>query len=153
MGVDVKGFNPDVLGVYASQDARGKKSVVVLNKNPRNATALSLSGLPSGDYFFRHFGGGAGVAKWQVSYNHSHGIVSSDYDCSPPRGCKATTLSYPPTRLYSFSRSNDRPILIYTQCMLWIPKRLLLCYRNAYILESFDLGVCAPIFVVKAIPL
>ena len=68
IAIDSKEVNPDVLGVYASQDVRGKNSVVVVNKDPRNATAISLAGLPPGDYFFRHFGGGAGVAKWQVRH-------------------------------------------------------------------------------------
>lgn len=63
--VDSKEFNPDVLGVYASQDTKGKHSIVIVNKNPRNATAVYLSGLPTGDYFFRHFGGSSGIAKWQ----------------------------------------------------------------------------------------
>ena len=66
--VDSKEFNPDVLGVYASQDTKGKYSIVIVNKNPRNATAVYLSGLPTGDYFFRHFGGSSGIAKWQETW-------------------------------------------------------------------------------------
>ncbi|KAH6918404.1 glycoside hydrolase family 44-domain-containing protein [Coprinopsis sp. MPI-PUGE-AT-0042] len=65
VGIDSNQFSPDLLGIYASLDSRGKNSVVILNKNPRNATAISLSGLPAGDYFFRHFGGTSGIAKWQ----------------------------------------------------------------------------------------
>lgn len=66
--VNISNFNPDVLGVYASSSSTtGKKSVVIVNKDPSNPVGLSLSSVPEGEYILRHFGGLAGVAKWQVS--------------------------------------------------------------------------------------
>jgi hypothetical protein len=58
----------DILGVYASTDENKKVTMVVINKDviPHN---LAISNIPAGKYFLRHFGGAAGVAKWQVS-NH-----------------------------------------------------------------------------------
>jgi hypothetical protein len=63
--------NEDVLGVYASTTDGKKPTLVIVNKDvvPVN---LALSNIPAGKYFIRHFGGAAGVAKWQVSpYEHS----------------------------------------------------------------------------------
>lgn len=58
--------SPDVLGVYASTSDGEKVSIVIVNKDivPVN---LAISNIPAGTYFLRHFGGEAGVAKWQVS--------------------------------------------------------------------------------------
>jgi hypothetical protein len=57
--------NPDTQGVYAATEG-GKVSMVVVNKNPDTPIAFDMANLPFGSYFMRHFGGGAGVAKWQV---------------------------------------------------------------------------------------
>jgi hypothetical protein len=56
----------DVLGVYASTTDGKKPTLVIVNKDvfPVN---LAISNIPAGTYFMRHFGGAAGVAKWQVS--------------------------------------------------------------------------------------
>ncbi len=56
----------DVLGVYASTSDGKKPSLVIVNKDvvPVN---LAISNVPTGTYFLRHFGGAAGIAKWQVS--------------------------------------------------------------------------------------
>ena len=65
--VSITGYNPDLLGVYAGTDStRHNLSLVIVNKDPSKAVALSLSGVPVGSYFLRHFGGQAGVAKYQV---------------------------------------------------------------------------------------
>lgn len=58
--------NPDTQGVFAATDSKGKLSLVVVNKNPDVPIAFDLAGVPTGKYFIRHFGGGAGVSKWQV---------------------------------------------------------------------------------------
>lgn len=57
--------NEDVLGVYASTSDGEKVTMVIVNKDvvPVN---LAISNIPAGSYFLRHFGGDAGVAKWQV---------------------------------------------------------------------------------------
>jgi len=66
--VSITGFNPDVLGVYAGTDStRHNLSLVIVNKDPAKAVSLSLSGVPAGSYFLRHFGGQAGVAKYQTN--------------------------------------------------------------------------------------
>ena len=66
--VAINGINHDLLAVYAASDStRHNLSLVIINKDPSKAVALSLSGVPSGNYFMRHFGGGAGVAKYQVT--------------------------------------------------------------------------------------
>ena len=64
--VNVTNFDPNVLGVYASTSSNNKVSLVVINKDASNPVALNVSGLPTGKYTLRHFGGQAGVAKWQV---------------------------------------------------------------------------------------
>lgn len=65
--VTVNGFNPDLLGVYAGADNGKNMTLVVVNKDPTSPVSLKLSGLPTGNYFLRHFGGQAGIAKFQVS--------------------------------------------------------------------------------------
>ncbi|KAJ8077241.1 hypothetical protein PM082_001669 [Marasmius tenuissimus] len=62
----VTGFNPDVLGVYAGTDGRSKPTLVVVNKDTK-PVSLNLTGLPTGKYFIRHFGGSAGAAKYQTT--------------------------------------------------------------------------------------
>lgn len=57
--------NPDTQGVYAGTED-GKLTLVVVNKNPGTPLAFDLANLPFGSYFMRHFGGQAGIAKWQV---------------------------------------------------------------------------------------
>ena len=59
--------NPDLLGAYAATDARGKLSLVIVNKDPAKAQSFNLAGVAPGKYFLRHFGGKAGVAKYQVN--------------------------------------------------------------------------------------
>ena len=66
MLVNVNGLDPDTQGIYASTDNAGKISLVVVNKSPSASQAFDLTGVPTGKYFLRHFGGGAGIAKWQV---------------------------------------------------------------------------------------
>ncbi|KJA27031.1 glycoside hydrolase family 44 protein [Hypholoma sublateritium FD-334 SS-4] len=57
---------PDTQGVYAgTQD--GKLSLVIVNKNPDVPISFYLANVPTDTYFVRHFGGQAGVAKWQAS--------------------------------------------------------------------------------------
>jgi hypothetical protein len=57
--------NPDTQGVYAATE-NGKLSVVIVNKNPDTPITFALANMPFGSYFVRHFGGEAGIAKWQV---------------------------------------------------------------------------------------
>lgn len=54
----------DTYGVYAATEG-GKLSIVIVNKDTK-PLALDLSNVPPGSYFFRHFGGASGVAKWKV---------------------------------------------------------------------------------------
>ncbi|KAI0264118.1 glycoside hydrolase family 44-domain-containing protein [Gloeopeniophorella convolvens] len=66
--VNIPSLNPDTLGVYASTSAvHNNASLVVVNKDPAQPVALHLSGVPAGTYFVRHFGGLAGVAKYQTT--------------------------------------------------------------------------------------
>lgn len=68
--------NEDVLGVYASTSDGEKVTMVIVNKDvvPVN---LAISNIPAGSYFLRHFGGDAGVAKWQVSLESSSSMLPS----------------------------------------------------------------------------
>lgn len=65
--VSIPKLDPNVLGVYAGTNGANNATLVVVNKDPSSPVALNLSGLPNGKYFIRHFGGKAGVAKYQVS--------------------------------------------------------------------------------------
>ena len=56
----------DTLGVYASTTDGKKVTLVIVNKDT-SPVNLGISNIPAGTYFMRHFGGDAGVAKWQVS--------------------------------------------------------------------------------------
>ncbi|KAJ7448690.1 glycoside hydrolase family 44-domain-containing protein [Mycena galericulata] len=70
--------NPDTQGVYAATED-GKLSLVIVNKNPDTPLGFDLANLPFGSYFMRHFGGEAGLAKWQTNVT----ISSSDYIVIP----------------------------------------------------------------------
>ena len=66
--VSIPKLNPDTLGVYAGTNIlHNNATIVVVNKDPDTPVALDLSGIPQGQYFVRHFGGQAGVAKFQAS--------------------------------------------------------------------------------------
>jgi hypothetical protein len=69
--------NPDTQGVYAATE-NGKLSVVIVNKNPDKPITFALANMPFGSYFMRHFGGEAGVAKWQVRTDCSLHIRGTD---------------------------------------------------------------------------
>lgn len=57
----------NTLGFFAAKDSKsGKLSFVIVNKDTQPAS-LSISNVPAGKYFLRHFGGAAGIAKWQAS--------------------------------------------------------------------------------------
>ncbi|KAG6863947.1 hypothetical protein C0991_001750 [Blastosporella zonata] len=74
--------NPDILGVYAATDVGTRKlSVVIVNKDPDTPVAYYLANVPSGQYFIRHFGGQAGIAKWQtiITLSSNHYIVVPAY--------------------------------------------------------------------------
>ncbi|KAF9002619.1 hypothetical protein BDZ89DRAFT_1105191 [Hymenopellis radicata] len=58
--------NPDTQGVYAATE-NGKLSLVIVNKNPDTPITFELDNMPVGSYFVRHFGGEAGIAKWQTT--------------------------------------------------------------------------------------
>ncbi|KAL0951928.1 hypothetical protein HGRIS_008582 [Hohenbuehelia grisea] len=58
--------NPDTQSVYAGTEG-GKLTLVIINKNPSTPISFYLANVPTGAYFIRHFGGGAGVAKWQTN--------------------------------------------------------------------------------------
>jgi len=64
--VNLADNSQDVLGVYASTSDGVKVTMVIVNKDvvPVN---LAISNIPAGKYFLRHFGGEAGVAKWQTT--------------------------------------------------------------------------------------
>ncbi|KAJ7581341.1 glycoside hydrolase family 44-domain-containing protein, partial [Mycena floridula] len=70
--------NPDTQGVYAGTE-NGKLTLVIVNKNPDTPLGFDLANLPFGSYFMRHFGGAAGVAKWQTTIT----IKSSSYIVIP----------------------------------------------------------------------
>jgi hypothetical protein len=58
----------NLYGFYAGADktAAGKKSFVFVNKDTKSV-AINISNIPTGQYFVRHFGGEAGLAKWQTT--------------------------------------------------------------------------------------
>ncbi|KAK7045800.1 hypothetical protein VNI00_007202 [Paramarasmius palmivorus] len=64
--------DPDTIGVYAATDD-GKLT-------PAHPSHMNLSDVPSGSYFLRHFGGAAGIAKWQTTVT----LEASDYIVVPP---------------------------------------------------------------------
>ncbi|KAI0790933.1 glycoside hydrolase family 44-domain-containing protein [Abortiporus biennis] len=70
--VSITGLNPDTLAVYAGTNTlHNNATLVVINKDPDTPVALKLSGIPTGSYFLRHFGGQAGVAKYQTTISVS----------------------------------------------------------------------------------
>ncbi|TFK72335.1 hypothetical protein BDN72DRAFT_334184 [Pluteus cervinus] len=82
---------PDVLGLYAAVGKAGPAfeaathgkqvlSLVAINKSGNETVAFDLAGVPTGKYFLRHFGAGAGPAKWQSNIT----ISSSSYIVIPP---------------------------------------------------------------------
>ena len=69
---------PDTQGLYAATE-NGKLSLVIINKNPDTPIAFTFQNVPPANYFMRHFGGQAGVAKWQVSnVPHSFEVFASE---------------------------------------------------------------------------
>ncbi|XP_006457913.1 hypothetical protein AGABI2DRAFT_64785 [Agaricus bisporus var. bisporus H97] len=64
----VKLYNPDpdTWSIFAGSD-NNKLTLVIINKKPDQALSFNLSNVPTGSYFMRHFGGAAGVAKWQTT--------------------------------------------------------------------------------------
>ncbi|KAF8874839.1 glycoside hydrolase family 44-domain-containing protein [Infundibulicybe gibba] len=71
--------NPDLYGIYAGTD-NGVLSLVIVNKDPSVPLTLDLANVPTGTYFMRHFGGAAGVAKWQSKIT----LKASNYIVVPP---------------------------------------------------------------------
>ncbi|KAF8315612.1 hypothetical protein DL93DRAFT_842355 [Clavulina sp. PMI_390] len=67
--VNLSEVNESVLGYYAGLQG-SKVSIVIVNKDVV-PIGLTISNIPSGKYFMRHFGGGAGVAKWQTNITFS----------------------------------------------------------------------------------
>jgi hypothetical protein len=72
--------NPNTQGVYAATE-NGKLSVVIVNKNPDTPITFALANMPFGSYFMRHFGGEAGIAKWQVRNDRSLRIRRTNSLC------------------------------------------------------------------------
>ncbi|CCA75148.1 hypothetical protein PIIN_09132 [Serendipita indica DSM 11827] len=66
-------------GIYAATEGN-KLSMVIVNKDTK-PLGMDLSNVPHGNYFMRHFGGAAGVAKWQttVSITNRQYIVVPAY--------------------------------------------------------------------------
>lgn len=82
---------PDVLGLYATIGKPGPSapatiagkdvlSLVIINKAANETMAFDLANLPTGKYYLRHFGGLAGVAKWDTTID----VSSSQYVIVPP---------------------------------------------------------------------
>ncbi|KAG7094618.1 hypothetical protein E1B28_005442 [Marasmius oreades] len=71
--------SPDTVSVYAGTQ-NSKLSVVIINKSPSAPLSYKFSNFPAGTYFIRHFGGGAGVAKWQTETT----LKASDFLVVPP---------------------------------------------------------------------
>lgn len=65
MQVNLAQTNENVLGYYAAIEG-GKISLVIANKDVV-PIGLTIANIPAGKYFLRHYGGEAGVYKWQVS--------------------------------------------------------------------------------------
>ncbi|KAG6874169.1 hypothetical protein C0995_005587 [Termitomyces sp. Mi166 len=70
---------PDILGLYAGTENRSL-SLVIINKDPAVSVAWDLVDVPLGNYFMRHFGGAAGIAKWQTNIT----LSANDYIVVPP---------------------------------------------------------------------
>ncbi|KAG6890992.1 hypothetical protein C0992_011269 [Termitomyces sp. T32_za158] len=70
---------PDILGLYAGIEDESL-SVVFVNKDPAIPVAWDLADVPFGKYFMRHFGGTAGVAKWQTNIT----LSANNYIVVPP---------------------------------------------------------------------
>ena len=66
--------NTDTLGVYASSTDGKDVALVILNKNTE-PLALDVANLPTGNYTLKHFGGGAGLAKWVTTVD----LSTTDY--------------------------------------------------------------------------
>lgn len=101
---------PDTQGVYAgTQD--GKLSLVIVNKNPDVPISFYLANVPTDTYFVRHFGGQAGVAKWQVRYLcciwETVKIPRADKRCYRPRPRSRSTHTSPCPRTPLFSCSSN----------------------------------------------
>jgi len=64
--VNLANPDPNTWGIYAGSDGN-KLTLVIVNKKPGQALTFDLSNVPTGTYFVRHFGGAAGVAKWQTT--------------------------------------------------------------------------------------
>ncbi len=73
--------DPGTWGIYAGSDGN-KLTLVIVNKKPNQALTFDLSNVATGTYFVRHFGGAAGVAKWQVSKSVTLQAICL-YDFSP----------------------------------------------------------------------
>ncbi|KAF9466233.1 glycoside hydrolase family 44-domain-containing protein [Collybia nuda] len=73
--------NPDTQGVYAGTEGGNTLSLVIINKNPNSPIAFDMSNVPAGNYLLRHFGGGAGLVKWQttISIKNSQYLVIPAY--------------------------------------------------------------------------
>ncbi|KAG6839282.1 hypothetical protein C0991_004135 [Blastosporella zonata] len=79
--VNLANPTPDTLGIYAATDpGTGKLSVVIVNKDPNTPIGYYLANVPFGKYFARHFGGQAGIAKWQTNLT----ISQNTYIVVPP---------------------------------------------------------------------
>ncbi|CAL1698040.1 unnamed protein product [Somion occarium] len=66
--VSIPKIDPDVLSVYAGTNIlRNNATLIIVNKHPKDPVALDLAGVPKGTYFLRHFGGQAGIAKFQTT--------------------------------------------------------------------------------------
>ncbi|KAJ3573779.1 hypothetical protein NP233_g2216 [Leucocoprinus birnbaumii] len=66
--VNLANPDPNTWSIYAGSDG-SKLTLVIINKKPGQALSFDLSNVPTGKYFVRHFGGAAGVAKWQTTLN------------------------------------------------------------------------------------
>ncbi|KXN91516.1 Beta-mannanase/endoglucanase A [Leucoagaricus sp. SymC.cos] len=70
--VNLANPDPNTWNVFAGSDG-SKLTLVIVNKNPSQVLSFDLSNVPTGKYFVRHFGGAAGVAKWQTTLNVTTG--------------------------------------------------------------------------------
>ncbi|KAG6901408.1 hypothetical protein C0995_012298 [Termitomyces sp. Mi166 len=77
--VNLANPQPDILGLYAGTE-NGLLSLVIVNKDPAIPVAWDLANVPFGKYFMRHFGGEAGVAKWQTNIT----LSANNYIVVPP---------------------------------------------------------------------
>ncbi|MEN0060811.1 MAG: glycoside hydrolase family 44 protein [Myxococcota bacterium] len=74
--LEVSGFDPDRLGVYASQGTGQTVSIVIVNKSPDDDVTLTLDGLDAGRLEVEHFGATVGARVVEHPSDTFEGVVT-----------------------------------------------------------------------------